>query len=122
MPDFTYRHNDLLLRFTGVLAIAIAVVALRQLYSLVHLPPHHEASLIELALAAIGFLGTSGGSALVVLGHHIFDEVVVARPWGRAASYKIPTRSGKPQPPIEQLSAVPSSVTVTSLSCVGAAR
>lgn len=49
MPDFTYRHNDLLLRFTGVLAIVIAVVALRQLYSLVHLPPHHEASLIELA-------------------------------------------------------------------------
>lgn len=121
MPDLTYRHNDLLLRFTGLLSIALAVAALRQLYSLVHLPPHHEASLIELALAAIGFIGTSGGSALVVLGRHIFDEVVVARPWGHAASYKLPTRGGIPQPLIEPLSTVPSSVAVTSLSCVGAA-
>ncbi|MBI0530264.1 hypothetical protein [Sphingomonas sp. TX0522] len=118
MFDFTHHHDDLLLRVTGLLSITVGVAALWQLYTLVHLPPHHEASAIELVLAAIGFLGMSAGSALVALGRHIFDEVIIARPWGHAASFELPTKSGSILPPtIEHLSAPRSYVAVTPELC-----
>lgn len=81
-----YRERDLVIRVIGIFAIGVAILALRQLFVEVHTLPHHEASPIELLLAAIGFLGMSFGSMLVALGHHIFDEVVIARRWGRTSS------------------------------------
>lgn len=81
-----HREKDLVIRVIGVVAIGVAILALRQLFVEVHTLPHHEASPIELLLAAIGFLGVSFGSMLLALGHHIFDEVVIARRWGRASS------------------------------------
>ena len=121
MFNFTHDHDDLLLRLTGLLSITVGAAALWQLYTLVHLPPHHEASAIELALAAIGFLGMSAGSALVALGRHIFDEVVIAQPWGYAASFEPPTKSGSiPPPTLEQLSVHRSDVALTPELCWGA--
>ena len=36
---------------------------------------------MALALATIGFLGASAGTALVMLGRHLFDEVEVSARW-----------------------------------------
>ena len=80
------RTQDLQLRAVGLLSIGVAVVALRHLNGLVNAPPHHEASVIEMLLAAIGFLGMTAGSAVAILGDHLFDEVEITRPWGHASN------------------------------------
>lgn len=107
MSNFSARRQDISIRAIGLVAIGTAIIAIGQLYGSVHAAPHHEATMIELVLAAIGFAGMCGGGALVALGHHIFDEVAITRPWGRAASFEPlaetkfnaePTRSERRKP------------------------
>lgn len=80
----SHRHEwwkDKGLRFAGLVLLAVAFLAIRYLVDLV--PPHssHEATWIELALAAVGFLGASLGGILVTLGAHIFDKVEISERW-----------------------------------------
>ena len=81
------RSQDLALRALGLLAAAIAIVALRGVCDRVQTPPHHEASFAEMILAAIGFAGMSTAATLVTLGRHIFDRVEISRRWGRSQDH-----------------------------------
>lgn len=82
--------QDLSLRAGGVFLLAAGVGAMNFLYQMVHTSPRHEATLAELALAAIGFLSLSAGSILMALGRHIFDRVEVSARWAAP----LPTKSG----------------------------
>ena len=74
-------RRDVPLRIAGLFAIVAGILAIRQLISSFHVLPRHEATLAELCLAAIGFLGCSFGGALTFLGAHIHDEVEIAERW-----------------------------------------
>ena len=88
MSNSNNRQQDISIRTIGLVAVAIAMAAIWRMYGSVHTAPHHDGSMLELALAAIGVTGMCGGNALIALGHHIFDQVAVTRPWGHAASSK----------------------------------
>lgn len=77
---------DLALRASGIALALVGALALRHLYHLVHLPPRHEATAIELGLAAVGFLGFSFGGGLLWLGAHIHDQVQISPRWAQGAS------------------------------------
>lgn len=75
-----------------MLAVVAAAFALRELYALVHTAPDHEASPIELLLAAAGYLGTTAGGVLITLGVHIFDQVEVPRLRARSLNSLYPEK------------------------------
>ncbi|MCI4655109.1 hypothetical protein [Sphingomonas aquatilis] len=77
---------DLMLRASGIVLAIVGAFALRHLHHLVHLPPKHEATVVEMGFAAIGFLGLSFGSGLLWLGAHIHDQVPISARWARGAS------------------------------------
>lgn len=77
---------DLALRSSGIAFAVLGALAIRHLYHLVHIPPRHEGSALELGLAAIGFLGISLGGGLLWLGAHIHDEVPISPRWAQGAS------------------------------------
>ena len=54
----------------------------------------HAARAIDYALATIGFLGASAGSAMVWQGRHLFDEIALSARW---TSHGI-GRAGAPAP------------------------
>lgn len=70
---------DLGLRASGLLLCGIAYTAISRLCAM-HIPPQ-TAGALAYALAAIGFLCASAGSAMVMLGHHLFDEIEVSERW-----------------------------------------
>lgn len=72
---------DLMLRASGIALALIGALSLRHLYHLVHMPPRHEATLAEMGLSAVGFLGCSFGAGLVTLGAHIHDRVPISPRW-----------------------------------------
>lgn len=72
---------DLALRASGIALAVLGRLALRHLYHLVHIPPRHEATAIELGMAAIGFLGLSFGGGLLWVGAHIHDQVPISSRW-----------------------------------------
>lgn len=86
------RAKDVGLRLAGMLAVVAAAFALRELYALVHAAPEHEASPIELLLAAAGYLGTTAGGVLITLGPHIFDQVEVPRLRARSLNSLYPEK------------------------------
>jgi len=73
------RHVDLGIRATGALLCCIAYVAIANLAAM----PIRSQSVGALAysLATVGFLGASAGSAMIALGHHLFDEIEVSQRW-----------------------------------------
>ncbi|KQU58810.1 hypothetical protein ASG67_16920 [Sphingomonas sp. Leaf339] len=73
------RRADLGLRASGLLLCAIAYTAVLRL-SAMHISSQN-AGAFAYAFAAICFLGASAGSALVMLGHHLFDEIEVSERW-----------------------------------------
>lgn len=73
------RRADLGLRASGLLLCGIAYTAVSRL-SAMHVSPQ-TADVFAYAFAAICFLGASAGSALVMLGHHLFDEIQVSERW-----------------------------------------
>lgn len=75
------RQTDIGLRGLGLIAIAIAVLAIDALVGLQAAAGRTPLDGGTYALAAIGFAGGSFGGALLVLGHHLFDEVSVSRRW-----------------------------------------
>lgn len=75
--------QDLTLRASGLLLLALGALAMRYLFHMVHVLPGHEASPAEMGLAMIGFMSLSAGAALISLGAHIFDEVEISARWAR---------------------------------------
>lgn len=73
------RRADLGLRALGLGFCAVAYVAIARLMALAQ--PLQAGSAMGFALAAIGFVGGSIGSALTMLGNHLFDEVQVSTRW-----------------------------------------
>lgn len=73
------RRADGALRGSGLILWEIAYAAITHLYA--EHPSPVSPGAMALALAAIGFLGASIGSALVMLGRHVFDEVEVSSRW-----------------------------------------
>lgn len=45
-----------------------------------HVPPQ-KAGILASGIAAVGFMAVSAGSALTLLGHHLFDEIEVSARW-----------------------------------------
>jgi hypothetical protein len=70
---------DLGLRASGLLSCGIAYAAIARLVAMQ--VPSGSASAAAYGLATIGFLAASAGSAMVMLGHHLFDEVEVSARW-----------------------------------------
>ncbi len=81
MERWRTRRADRALRFSGLVLLAVAGAALRWLYAL-HVPPQ-SAGLLAYGLGAVGYMAASSGTALVMLGRHLFDEVAVSPRWGR---------------------------------------
>jgi hypothetical protein len=73
------RHVDLGLRAVGALLCCIAYVAIAHLVAM-HIRPR-SAGAIAYGLATAGFLSASAGSAMTVLGHHLFDAIEVSQRW-----------------------------------------
>ena len=72
---------DIGLRIGGLLLLALGACAIKLLYAQVHALPAHEASLLEMVIGALGFLGLSVGGVLATLGRHIYDPVQISERW-----------------------------------------
>ncbi len=80
MTDARRLRTDLSLRASGVLSLAIAVIAVHTLARL-----HQQTGPFAFLLATIGFLCASAGAMLLVVGGHIHDLVRISARWRRAA-------------------------------------
>lgn len=72
---------DAALRLGGLCLVGSAAYAICLLLDLVPQGHPRSATSWELILAALGFLGGSIGSALVILGAHINDHIEVSARW-----------------------------------------
>ena len=73
------RRADLGLRASGLLVCGTAYTALSRLCAMPLSPDTVDA--LAFALAAIGLLAASAGSAMAALGHHLFDQIKVSERW-----------------------------------------
>ncbi|NLS27109.1 hypothetical protein S2M10_21020 [Sphingomonas sp. S2M10] len=73
------RRADLGLRALGLGLCAVAYFAVARLAALAQ--PLQAGSMMGLVLAAIGFVCGSIGSAMTMLGRHLFDEVQLSTRW-----------------------------------------
>jgi len=80
MTDAHRLRTDLSLCASGILSLAIAVIAVHTLARL-----HQQTGPLALLLATIGFLCVTAGAMLVIVGHHIHDRVKVSARWRRVA-------------------------------------
>jgi hypothetical protein len=80
MTDPRRLRIDLSLRASGILSLAVAATAIHTLARL-----HPPTDALALLLATIGFLCTSAGAMLVMVGGHIHDRVQVSARWRRVA-------------------------------------
>jgi hypothetical protein len=92
--------TDALLRIAGLALLASCWAAMHWLVQSVHAGPRHQASLLELAAAAIGFVTLTIGAGLAWLGAHVFDRVQVSERWASR-------RATAPQAAADQNDAVP---------------
>ena len=75
------RRADLGLRALGVLLCGLSYAAFARLAALHILA--HSAGLTAYALATAGFITASSGTAMALLGRHLFDEIQVSARWRR---------------------------------------
>jgi hypothetical protein len=80
MTDAHRLRTDLSLRASGVLSLAIAVIAVHTLARL-----YSQTGAFAFLLATIGFLCATAGTMLLVVGGHIHDPVRISARWQRAA-------------------------------------
>jgi uncharacterized membrane protein len=80
MTDARRLRTDLSLRASGIMLLAIAVIAVHTLARL-----HPATDPFAFLLAMIGFICASAGAMLVVVGGHIHDPVRISARWRRAA-------------------------------------
>lgn len=70
---------DIVLRATGLLLCWVSYTAIARLVAM-HVPPQKN-DVLGFGLAAIGFIAASTGSALTLLGDHLFDRIEVSARW-----------------------------------------
>jgi len=80
MTDARRLRTDLSLRASGILSLAIAVVAIHTLARL-----HPQTGALAFLLATMGFVCASAGAMLLVVGERIHDDVQISARWRRAA-------------------------------------
>jgi hypothetical protein len=80
---------EAVLRVLGLAALALAAGAGAWLYSSVHLPPRHQADVLEYFAGALVVLGWATGWPLLLLGKGLFKPVELP---GWKVGYSIPTR------------------------------
>lgn len=85
------RRADLGLRALGLGFCAVAYFAIGRLVALSH--PQQAGSTIGFALAAVGFVCGSIGSALAMLGKHLFDDVQVSTRWQHRSTHDLHARA-----------------------------
>ena len=78
--------QNLALRALGLFLLILGALGMRYLFHGVHVPPRHEASAIEMGMAAISFMSLSVGGALTSLGAHIFDQVSISERRARGST------------------------------------
>jgi hypothetical protein len=84
MGDRRLLATDLGLRLAGVGSLAAARLSFHGLRGLSGAGGfHHAPPLMAFVLALVVFFAASIGTALVALGHHVFDRVEVASRWRR---------------------------------------
>ena len=71
----TSAKRDLVIRISGMLLLAVAVVAARALHSLVNSGTAHEATAFGLLLGFAIFLPASVGVAMLSVGAKLFEAV-----------------------------------------------
>lgn len=97
-PGIRRAWRDAFIRLCGAALAMAALFALQELVRLVPTEPPQHASVAELCLATIGFLGASVGAALMALGAHVHDRVRVSARWARRHTQSSDhVRSGKDQ-------------------------
>lgn len=72
---------DIGLRILGLTLCAIAYQALAHLVGMRPPAAPHQSGPLAYLLAAIGFMSASAGTALALLGKHLFDQVEVSARW-----------------------------------------
>lgn len=85
------RRADIVLRATGLLLCWVSYAAIARLVAM-HVPPQ-KAGVLAYGLATISFMAASTGSALSLLGHHLFDEIEVSARWRERPDTIVPFRS-----------------------------
>jgi len=83
---------DIGLRLLGLFSCGIAYVALSRLFAM--RIPAGLPDILALTLAAIGFLSASGGAALTLFGHHLFDQIEVSSRWRKGSANDAAVRQG----------------------------
>lgn len=73
------RRADIVLRASGLLLCWVSYTAISRLITM-HVPPQ-KAGVLAYGIAAVGFMAAGAGSALTLLGHHLFDEIEVSARW-----------------------------------------
>lgn len=86
------RRADIVLRATGLLLCWVSYAAMARLVAM-HVSPQKAGSLAY-GLAAVGFMAASAGSALTLLGHHLFDEIEVSARWRARPDLSVSIPSG----------------------------
>ncbi len=71
------------LRLAGCALVAAGAAAMRWLFRTATPGLPADASVAQIVFAALGFLGLSLGTALVLLGTHVFDQVHLSDRWKR---------------------------------------
>lgn len=75
--------QDACIRLVGALLLASVWLAMRALLHSNRLVQHHDAGALDYLLALWAVVGGSSGTALLLLGRHIFDQVEVSARWAR---------------------------------------
>lgn len=99
------RKADIGLRLSGLFLCGAAYLSLARLIAIA--APHHAIDAIPYGLATVGFLSASLGSALALLGSHLFDEIEIRGKWGESwasmleAQFAIVEEAGASDPGIQ---------------------
>lgn len=73
------KGADPLLRLAGVVTLVISAA----LWSLLFKAPTRSADAVAFLLALLAFASLSAGSAMLVLGRHLFDQIELSARWAR---------------------------------------
>ncbi len=88
-----HRRTDIGLRAAGAALSGGAWLALRVLMHLRLPPPPTSPGPLAYALAAVAFFAASAGLAMLLLGHHLFDQVEISGRWQSSWSDPVARRS-----------------------------
>lgn len=72
---------DIALRALGLALCGVAYAAITHLIAARPPAPPRSAGFVDYSLATIGFLTASAGTALALLGRHLFDDIEISARW-----------------------------------------